>query len=423
MHTIPTPADGDGTPRQQGRPATAAGRAAAPTTTFSTASATSTGPGLGTYGDSPTPPPGEHQKRQDRRSDRHRLKVAQRRLTGSISSRLCWYSAATQVSIDVGAQLIAHVGGIQRCGSSWACPVCAPVIRERRAGEVDQGVAAHLERGGGAEFLTLTLQHHRGDRLAQRLDVIAESLRLLLKGSAWDRRRDRLGFVGAIKAVEVTWGEANGWHPHSHSLLLFERPLTDAERTDLRQWITQRWAKIAHDRDLGHINQQHGIDLRGVTDGDGLGSYVTKIEGGWTAGHELARSDRKNSAPIGLLRNLVATGEKRWASLWTEYEEATYGRRSLRWSPGLRARLLGTEEDQADADLAASEGVDLTLLRALIDAGDWNRLVRAGATAQVLTEVERGAGFLLGLWSILGGNPQPLDVPRPEHLARSTGPP
>jgi hypothetical protein len=400
--TIPTPADDLKAPP----PGAPTGAARGPG-----------GPPLGTYGDSATPP----LHREERRASRHQIKVAQRRLTTSVSSRLCWYAAAAQVAIDVGAQGIAHVSGIRRCGSSWACPVCAPVIRERRAVEVDTGLRTHLERGGGALFLTLTLQHHRGDTLASRLDVIASSIHDVLKGSAWDRRRQALGYVGTIKAVEVTWGEANGWHPHSHSVLLFDRPITDDERLDLLRWITQRWTHLAETKNLGTISQQHGVDLKAVTDGEGIGRYVTKVEGGWTAGHELARGDRKSNAPLQLLQNLVATGEKRWALLWQEYEAATYGKKSLRWSAGLRAHLLGVEDDQADADLAASEGVDLTLLRALVDAADWNRVVKAGATARLLDEVERGAALLLGLWAILGGNPQPLDVSAGARGQRGVG--
>jgi hypothetical protein len=361
---------------------------------------------LGTYGDSPTPP----STRVERRASNHQLKAHQRRLTSAVSSRLCWYAAATQVSIDVGAQLVAHVGGIRRCGSSWACPVCAPVIRERRAVEVDRGLQTHLERGGGALFVTLTLQHRRRDPLASRLDTISRSLDLVLKGSGWDRRRLRYGYLGAIKAVEITWGEDNGWHPHSHSVLLFERPLTEAEQADLEQWLFQRWSDLAKKKKLGKISRQHGVDLRAVTDGEGIGRYVTKVEGGWTAGHELARGDRKGNSPLQLLRNLVATGETKWARLWTEYEHATYGKRSLRWSPGLRAHLA-LDEDQADEQLAASEGVDLTLLRALVDAGDWNRVVRAGATADLLEQVEQGAALILGLWHVWGIDPQPLDLP------------
>src|SRR5205085_2664419 len=33
----------------------------------------------------------------------------------------------------------------------------------------------------------------------------------------------RAGIVGAIRSLEVTHGEINGWHPHTHELL-FGRP-------------------------------------------------------------------------------------------------------------------------------------------------------------------------------------------------------
>jgi hypothetical protein len=287
------------------------------------------------------------------------------------------------------------------------------VVRERRAVEVDQGLSVHLGRGGSALFLTLTVRHHRGDRLAERLEVVSESMRLLLKGSAWARRRDRLGFVGSIKAVEITHGD-NGWHPHSHTALLFDRQLTDQEILDLHCWIFQRWSGICADHGFGEVHPVHGVDLRPITDGEGVGRYVTKVVEGWSAGHELTRGDRKSSSPLQLLRTFVETGETRFRDLWVEYETATYGKRSLRWSAGLRAHLLGDEEEATDVELAAGEGVDLTLIRALVDSERWNRITRAGATGHLLDEIEHVSALLLVLVDTCGGNPQPLDVPTPE---------
>lgn len=327
------------------------------------------------------------------------------------SPKFCWSAMGAQVAVEVGRQLTAHVSGVQRCGSPWACPVCAPVIRERRAGEIDQGVRNHLDRGGSAEFLTLTLRHGRADALAPRLDAITQALSLVLKGSGWDRRRARLGYVGAIKAVEITHG-VNGWHPHAHVLLLFDGPLGDSERQDLCDWIYGRWAKIATDRGFGTVTKRHGVDLRPVTDGDGLGEYLTKVEGGWSAGRELSRSDTKGAAPIQLLRAFVETGEVRPLMLWREYEEATVGKRALRWSPGLRARLLGVEDETSDVELASSEGVDLSLLRALIPRDLWSEHRRGGTTGELLTEVELAAGFVIFLADLWGVELEPLGVPR-----------
>lgn len=365
-----------------------------------------TGGALGTYGNRCTPP----LDRQERRASRHRLKVAQRFATASKSSALCLFSILGQVSVGVGRQVTAHVAGIARCGSPWACPVCAPVVRERRALEIDTATRAHLDAGGGVEFLTVTCRHHLRDALAPRLDVISTALRHVLTGAPWQRRRQALGYIGAIRAVEVTDG-ANGWHPHCHALLFFERPLTDGERADLRSWVFGRWSGVVARHGFGTVTEANGVDLRPVTAHDGIGSYLSKVEGGWGAGLELARTDIKRGAPTQHLADFAMTGDVRSLRRWQEYEAATRGKRAIVWSPGLRARLLGSDEEAADEDLAASEGLDLVLLEALLDAGDWNRQVRAGATAEVLSSVEEVAAVLFVLADLLGHDLQPLHAP------------
>jgi hypothetical protein len=339
----------------------------------------------------------------------------QRGLTEATSSRFCWYSMAADVAIDVGGQLTAHVSGIARCGSPWACPACSPVVRERRAVEIDPALSGHLDSGGGAEFVTLTLQHHSGDSLASRLDVVSRSQQLVLSGEPWKRRRARLGFLGGIKAVEITYSERNGWHPHSHSVWLFERPLTVVERYELRTWLLGRWRSIAARRGLGVVSARHGVDVAAVTSAGDLAGYLTKVEGGWGAALELARSDLKRSAsgmtPLDLLRSLVETGEAKWAARWSEYERATFGKRAIVWSPGLRARLTGVEDEASDVDLAASEGIDLALLRALVPKSVWDERVRAGGIAGVLSMVEQAAGVLLAMAEYSGANVQPIGAP------------
>jgi hypothetical protein len=286
--------------------------------------------------------------------------------------------------------------------------MCAPVVRQQRAQEIETGLAVHTARGGSAVFVTFTVRHHLGDELDGRLGVVSEALHHVLAGSPWKRRRDRLSYIGAIKATEITWGESNGWHPHAHALLLFDRALTSAEINDLHVWMLGRWGTVVERLGLGTINA-HGVDVRPVNSAADLGSYLAKVDAGWSVGLELARSDRKSAAPMELLGHLVETGESRWAALWTEYERATFGRRAIVWSAGLRRRLLGTDDEISDVDAASAEGADLTLLRALVDRGRWNRAVRDGSAGQLLSEIEDVGGLLLGLAGAVGHEPQPLD--------------
>lgn len=360
---------------------------------------------LGTYGDSPTPPLVAQGRRRSGRAGREGLKLAQRSLTESVSSRLCWYCAGTGAVVEIGSSLTAHLSGVRRCGSPWSCLLCAPVIRERRAIEIDQGVSMLLERGGAAVFATFTLPHHRGDALEPRLCEVTKAMQSTLKGSGWDRRRQRLGYIGAIRSVEVTDGP-NGWHPHNHCLLLFERPITEKERRDLEGWLRMRWARVVAQSGFGRING-HGLDARTVTSSGDLSGYLCKVEKGWGVGLELARSDLKKSsglAPLDHLRNFATTGDVASGQRWLEYERATFGKRAIRWSPGLRAKLLGADEESSDEELAASEGLDLSMVRAVIPKATWDPSVRSGQASALLEELEEVAALLL----FLSINPQPL---------------
>jgi hypothetical protein len=320
------------------------------------------------------------------------------------------FAAAGAVQVDVGRALTALVSGVHRCGSPWACPLCAPTIRQRRALEIDGAVERWLSAGGGCEFLTHTLSHHLGDTLESRMASVAHALRLTLNGSGWRRRSERLGYVGSIKSVEITYGR-NGWHPHSHSLLFTGRPLTAEERLDLFDWIYGRWSRIAVTRGLGEISRAHGVDLRPVG-GGAVGEYLTKVDGGWSVGLEIARSDLKAWSPVQLLREACETGDVEVVDLWREFEHATFGRRAIGWSKGLRDLLCGTEAESSDQELAASEGLDLALLRALVPSEVWNKAHRAGQVGQVLSEIEHIAAVLLWLSDQLGHGVEPLDLPK-----------
>jgi hypothetical protein len=316
------------------------------------------------------------------------------------------------VTVDVGHQLVAHVSGIQRCGSPWCCPICSPVVRERRAKEIDRGLATHLAGGGGAVFVTLTVPHQLRDGLAPRLALMSEAFHHVLSGAPWKRRAARLGYIGLVRALEVTWSEANGWHPHPHAVLLFDRPLTADELVDLDEWTRGRWAAVVERKGFGRINS-HGVDVRPVVDAGDLGGYLTKVEGGWGVGLELARSDLKVSRragsmnPVGILRAAVETGDVAMIELWREFEAATFGRKAIVWTPKLQARLGIDQVD--DVEAAAAEGADVARLRWLIVAATWSTHLRHGTTGELLAGIEWDALRQFAVAAAAGVEIPPLD--------------
>ncbi|MET9618885.1 hypothetical protein ABZZ48_39735, partial [Kitasatospora indigofera] len=70
------------------------------------------------------------------------------------------------------------------------------------------------------------LAHARGAARAKRRQ--AGAYQRLITGGVWAGRpdrdetgiRDRIGYIGMIRATEVTVGLASGWHPHIHAIVL-----------------------------------------------------------------------------------------------------------------------------------------------------------------------------------------------------------
>jgi hypothetical protein len=311
------------------------------------------------------------------------------------------------VPITVSRKLIAYVAGVQRCGSPWSCPPCSSVVRHRRAEEINRAVEPHLAGGGGALLLTLTLPHGPGDALAPRLNLVSTALKACFKGSGWERRRDRLGYVGSIRSVEVTWGEDTGWHPHVHVLVLFDRQVGEARAEDFRAWVYGRWNGFCEDRGFGTVHPVHGVDVEVVSTSGDLSRYLGKAEGGaWEVGQEVARGDAKRGragrmAPFELLAEFVDTGEARLYALWMEYEAATFGKSAIHWSPGLRAKLLGDEPEESDEELAAAEGLSADVLVQVLEDAERRRAdVRAGTAGRRLAEIENAAAmfWFMTLW-------------------------
>lgn len=327
------------------------------------------------------------------RSERHLLKSFQRGLTDNRSSRLCFFAAGPLVTVSVGRLLIAHVSGVRHCGSPWSCSICAPVIRERRAREVDRAVSGHLDQGGAAVLVSPTGPHHFGDPLEPLLAVMAKCVGSWTHGRTWSGLSQRLGYVGAIRALDITYGKLNGWHPHAHALLLFSRELSVYDGLDLHAHIFRAHQRALHRAGFGDLDPVHGVDFRCVYSASELASYVAKVEGGWGVGRELARGDLKyrGETPFDLLRRCAEGELGQVVALWSEYERATFGKRFMVWGRGLRARLLPDELEISDEEAASMEGDDDAVVTVTIAREEWAVYCRMGQVGEVLRRIEEYA--------------------------------
>lgn len=245
--------------------------------------------------------------------------------------------------------------GLATCGSIWACPVCNAKIQAVRRLEVAVALEVAMASGGAA-FGAYTVRHNA----SSDLDVTWRTLSRLWNavGGDWavKEQRKRLGWLGYIRAAEVTQGR-NGWHPHLHPLHLFDRPVSDADVAALHSVEFGAWLRAATrwGYDTPSIGAQ---DLHRVT-GDNaqaeLSDYFAKVTWEMTSTQtKSAWRDGASRTPWELLRAVYVDGDADALDLWHEWEKGSKGKRAITWSRGLRHRLsLGVEA--SDEDVAGAE--------------------------------------------------------------------
>lgn len=292
----------------------------------------------------------------------------------------------------------AHFSGLERCGSIWSCPVCSAVIRAARAREIALALERAHKAGHGIAFVTLTLRHTAADPLVDNLDALLEAWRKVTSWMSWKKLVKRYAHLGTIRAVEVTLG-GNGWHPHAHLVLIFERPLSDVERQAFEGELAAIWLRAVEKVGARLPSKRYGVKVQ-LADRAGvqIANYLGKVQE--TVGkqrlkiaQELARGDLKHGragsvTPFELLDD--ETGSRHTRALWAEYVAGTKGRRAFGWSRGLRDRFIPDVEDLSDDEvLEQAERGDLV---GLIDKHDYDANYRdhPARLHGVLLDVEGG---------------------------------
>ena len=317
----------------------------------------------------------------------------------------CRWAVGSTVGVHHG-DTGAHWTGVERCGSIWACPVCASVIRHKRANDVQQAVESWQAQGGSVVFVTLTVRHGVEDDLAMTLDAVMSGWRRLLQGKAWQRFRARFGIRGQIRAIETTVSAEAGWHPHCHALFFVDQPLSDADLVEWERSMFERWARYVVDLGARLPTRLRGIDVRAAdSHGRVVAQYLTKLQDAAKAprhkiGDELARADYKagraaSLAPFELLDAAHAEDEIDDAArsqLWVEYYLATRGRQAITWSKGLRDLTMpDADEELTDEEILDETDADPVVLLIPRDAYRRRLQQQPEVAAAVLDAVERGS--------------------------------
>lgn len=357
----------------------------------------------------------------DRRLSRSRLHAFVRRTSHRAGAGDCMITptgGSVRVNVD-RATGRGHVSGVKRCASPWACPVCAPTIRQRRARELTELVDRAQSEGHVCVLVTYTLPHHAGEPLDQLMQELAASWKAIWSGRAAVAFREMWGVVGQVRSIEITYGE-NGWHPHVHQVIFLDRRFADVGALLTNLWIAlhQRWTESVLRACGRRPNTRNGVDVELVHDAQAVGDYVTDA-GGWSIGAELAlhpvKVPRASSSvsPFGLLGAAAMWGDAKAARLWWEYERATAGRHAIQASPGLYARY---EVESADDEDAAAPAVDDVLVTVEVDPMSWVLLVEYHQLDRYVLAIETWAAA-----GATGPPPDPHDQIRKALAARSPG--
>ena len=284
--------------------------------------------------------------------------------------------------------------GLQTCGSVWHCKVCATRVSEVRKLEIRHAVDSHLAAGGGVLFLTNTFPHSRNDDLREMLCKLFDvAWNRYINHRAYKRVRKSFGYVGRVRALEVTWGESNGWHPHVHEIWFVGRPMKASEMKLIKSALFDVWKATALGAGFKAPNRKYGVDVQGA---ESAADYIAKFgtEPRWEIGKELAKAhtkksrDRKGKTPFDLVREYAETGSEYAGDLFREYCIAFAGKTQLYWSQGLKDHFRISEI--SDEQIAAKQESDSVVL-ASICWSDW-RLVLRSQDRGLLLELARNGG-------------------------------
>jgi hypothetical protein len=261
-----------------------------------------------------------------------------------------------------------YYSGLQTCGSVWVCPVCAKKITEVRRQEIEKAIENH---SGSILMVTFTIPHNKKDSLLDSYNLLMRARREMKKQSSVKRRNKRpliytfseiaesFDFLGDIASVEITYSDNNGFHPHCHSLFLFNQTLNQAQITKIEYYLRYAYLDSLIKKCKLDYTDQESLFNRAlkVDQIKNLKEYITKAstqdkseaeinkiaecyQNRWKYSEELTKQHIKKGkseslTPFDFLRVLNKVKDakiyKKYASLFVEYYKATFGRRQIFW--------------------------------------------------------------------------------------------
>lgn len=290
--------------------------------------------------------------------------------------------------------------GLSTCSNVWTCPVCSAKIQERRRIEISQAMTYSYANGKKCVMLTFTFPHTAFDDVQDLLTKQAAAQKLLRTGVMWQRYKEKIGYVGLIRAQEITVG-VNGFHPHTHELWIVDK---DADIVDLYKTVYKRWENACIKTGLLHEDKIAAFKNRAVNIKDNAqnSDYLAKFDNcSWGVDREIAKASSKTSGgnhPFDLLceccGNIPLSKEKR-LEMFIHYSVTMKGKKQLHWSTGLK-KLVGINE-KTDEEIC-QEPDEIAIVLGLITPDRWKFVVDEVAQAEIQYLAEMGGWKLVDEW-------------------------
>lgn len=338
---------------------------------------------------------------QQERETRYRMRAANWDLTDSRRQQKCGRCRRQSDVLVMMRESGGHFSGLVTCGSVHCCPVCSAVIQVERRISLQEAERNAHSRGYGYAHVTVTARHGSADDPRRLYEAMSKAWSFARSGAPWQRWKDRIGFLGTIRATDATVGD-NGLHVHFHVALVTSRPLTDEEMRDLRSFWFARYSRKLEQ--LGCVAPLEFDLATGdplaihMTRVPHLGDYLAKLPLAWELTASQTKAAARGSRTMWeVLRDCAEFGRKRDRDLWRAWTRTMHGKNSLVWSKGLKALLLDDPDDyQTDEAIAADADAPNPRHEIAIEVGRipgvvWDHIAHdPGAQAAILASADAG---------------------------------
>lgn len=245
------------------------------------------------------------------------------------------------------------------------CPLCASRRAKKAAGRLTKvlNVVESEHKGVRFLFLTLTIKNVGKGKLSEAIDQLMTSWDKLMR-----QRPVKRAVKGWFRALEITYKEGRGYHPHLHAILAVE---PDYFNKEAGLYIKQAEWEMKWKKALG-VNYKPRVDIR-VTKARLQSGKNRNLAAALEAAKYAVKTDRFLSAAAS------SKNEQDVIDLVVEYTKALYKRRLVAFGGWLKevAQALKVENLESDDLIHADDDEDkVTVIRAdiaeLVEIYHWS---------------------------------------------------